>query len=86
MLVLVFAQLRDRAHVVALAMGTLLARAVTAFLTEPLGDVPPLAKYSHNIAFLLGATLLGLWALSRNAPAGDSDRRADEQPMVNPSY
>ncbi|QDV33838.1 hypothetical protein [Tautonia plasticadhaerens] len=57
-----------RRHVIALATGVLMARALFGFLIEPLGDVPPVAKYSHNAGFLLGAALLGLWAWSRNRP------------------
>ena len=55
-------------HVVALATGALLARTIVGFFAVPLGDVPPLAKYAHNIVFFLGAALLGVWAMSRNRP------------------
>jgi len=58
----------DARHVVALATGALMARAITAFLITPLGDVPLAAKYVHNTFFLLGTALLGAWVLSRNRP------------------
>jgi hypothetical protein len=59
-------------HIVALATGALLARAIVGFFAVPLGDVPPLAKYTHNIVFFVGATLLGIWAVSRNRPSQDA--------------
>jgi hypothetical protein len=59
----------DGRHVVALATGALLARAILGFVVEPLGDVPPMAKYAHNVGFFLGAALLGAWAVSRNRPS-----------------
>lgn len=52
-------------HVVALATGALAARALVAFWTVPLGDVPAPAKYAHNAAFLVGAIALGAWAARR---------------------
>jgi hypothetical protein len=55
----------DGRHVAALATGALLSRAFAAFFVEPIGDVPAFAKYAHNVGFLLGAALLGAWALSR---------------------
>ena len=55
-------------HIVTLATGAMLARAIDGFFAVPLGDVPPLAKYTHNIVFLLGAALLGFLAVSRNRP------------------
>jgi hypothetical protein len=61
-------------HVVALATGALLARAIVGFFAVPLGDVPPLAKYTHNIVFFVGAALLGVWAVSRNRPSQDPAR------------
>ena len=61
-------------HVVALATGALLARASIGFFAVPLGDIPPLAKYTHNIVFFLGAALLGGWAVSRNRPSQDAAR------------
>lgn len=61
-------------HVVALATGALLACAALAFLIEPLGAVPPLAKYAHNLVFFLGAALLGAWAAARNRPSRDTVR------------
>jgi len=62
----------DGRHVAALATGVLISRAFCAFLVEPLGDVSPVAKYAHNVAFLLGAALLGAWALSRQRPAAST--------------
>jgi hypothetical protein len=59
----------DGRHVAALATGALLSRAVAAFFVEPIGDVPAFAKYAHNVGFLLGAALLGAWALSRQRRA-----------------
>ena len=61
-------------HIVALATGALLARAIVGFFAVPLGDVPPLAKYTHNIVFFVGAALLGIWAMSRNRPSQDAAR------------
>ena len=58
-------------HVVALASGALLARAMEAFFAVPLGDVPAIAKYTHNIVFLLGALLLSVWAFWRNRLSRD---------------
>jgi hypothetical protein len=56
----------------------LLARAVVAFFIEPLGDVSPIAKYAHNVGFLLGAALLGAWALSRQRPAASTLQERSE--------
>ena len=56
-------------HVVALASGALLARTIDGFFAVPLGNVPPIAKYTHNIVFFLGAALLSAWAVSCNRPA-----------------
>ena len=61
-------------HIVALATGALLARAIDGFFAVPLGEVPPLAKYAHNIVFFVGAALLGVWAVSRNRPSQDAAR------------
>jgi hypothetical protein len=66
-------------HIVAVATGALLARAIGGFFTVPLGDVPPLAKYAHNVVFFLGAALLGAWAVSRNRPSQDAARRVSER-------
>ncbi|MEW9530981.1 hypothetical protein [Microbispora sp. NPDC049125] len=52
-------------HVVALATGALVARAVIGFFAVPLGDVGPVAKYAHNTVFLVGAGLLGMLAARR---------------------
>jgi hypothetical protein len=59
-------------HLAALATGALFARAIVGFFAVPLGDVAPLAKYTHNIAFLAGAALLGTWAARRSGPASFS--------------
>jgi hypothetical protein len=48
----------NSAHVVALAAGALLARAVLGFFVDPQGDVPAIAKYAHNVTFLAGALAL----------------------------
>jgi hypothetical protein len=61
-------------HIVALATGALLARALVGFFAVPLGDIPPLAKYTHNFVFFVGAALLGVWAASRNRPSQDAAR------------
>jgi uncharacterized membrane protein len=61
-------------HVVALATGVLLTRAVFAFLIEPLGDVSTPAKYGHNVTLLVGTLLLGWWAMRRNRPGPDDGR------------
>ncbi|TQS29225.1 hypothetical protein [Microbispora sp. KK1-11] len=52
-------------HVAALAAGALTARAAVGFLAVPLGEVAPVAKYAHNVAFLAGAVLLGVLATRR---------------------
>jgi hypothetical protein len=62
----------NSAHVVALAAGALLARAVLGFFVDPLGDVSAIAKYAHNLTFLAGALVLGLCA-----------GRANRQRVVN---
>ncbi len=59
-------------HVVALATGALMTRAISAFLIVPLGDVPLTAKYAHNTFFLLGAAILGGWIIWRNRPRPES--------------
>lgn len=53
-------------HIVAVATGMLVARAVTGFFAVPLGDVAPAAKFIHNAGFLLAVVLLGAWAAARN--------------------
>ncbi|MEV4459067.1 hypothetical protein [Microbispora sp. NPDC049633] len=49
-------------HTAALAAGALTARAAVGFFAAPLGEVAPVAKYAHNVAFLTGAVLLGVLA------------------------
>lgn len=51
----------NQRHVVMLATGALIARAVVGFLAQPMGEVTPLAKYAHNTVFLAGSLALGLW-------------------------
>ncbi|KAA9378430.1 hypothetical protein F5972_16390 [Microbispora cellulosiformans] len=57
-------------HVAALAAGALTARTVVGFFVVPLGDVAPVAKYAHNVAFLTGAVLLGVLAMRRRGTTG----------------
>ncbi|MEU6411642.1 hypothetical protein [Microbispora sp. NPDC046933] len=56
-------------HAAALAAGALTARAAVGFFAVPLGEVAPVAKYAHNIAFLAGAVLLGVLASRRRGTA-----------------
>jgi heme A synthase len=56
---------RGRRQVAAIAVGALLAQAVTGFLAVPIGDVEPFAKYAHNTAATLLVIALGCWALRR---------------------
>lgn len=77
-----------RAHIAAIATGFLLARAISAFPIEPLGDVTPTAKYAHNIIFLLGSALLGLGAIacSRGSMNDEGmDRGVRSMPEPGPS-
>jgi len=61
-------------HRVAVATGALLAHAIAAFLVVPFGDVPEIAKYAHNLAFLAGSAALAGWAWRRSGP-GEEVRR-----------
>jgi peptidoglycan/LPS O-acetylase OafA/YrhL len=54
-----------RRQVAAIAVGALLAQAVTGFLAVPIGDVEPFAKFAHNTAATLLVIALGCWALRR---------------------
>jgi hypothetical protein len=54
-----------RRQVTALAVGALLAQALSGFLSAPIGDVEPLARYAHNTAALLLVASLGWWTLRR---------------------
>ena len=54
-----------REHVVAVAGGALMAAAVGAFATDPLGQVAPAAKYAHNTTALLLVAGLTAWATRR---------------------
>jgi hypothetical protein len=56
----------DRRHVIALATGALAATALGGFLTDPIGDVEPVAKYAHNAIATAGVLALGWWAVRRN--------------------
>ncbi|MEV5741818.1 hypothetical protein AB0L30_17375 [Microbispora rosea] len=56
-------------HAAALAAGALTARAVVGFFAVPLGEVPTVAKYAHNVAFVAGAVLLGVLAARRRGTA-----------------
>ncbi|WP_169982576.1 hypothetical protein [Microbispora sp. H10836] len=56
-------------HAAALAAGALAARAAVGFFAVPLGEVAPVAKYAHNVAFLAGAVLLGVLAARRRGTA-----------------
>jgi hypothetical protein len=55
----------DGRHVLAAAAGSLLGTAGTAFMVEPLGDVPAVAKYVTNAVLL--AIVLGLVAWAARA-------------------
>ncbi|MEU6432101.1 hypothetical protein ABZ860_39880, partial [Microbispora sp. NPDC046973] len=61
-------------HVAALAAGALTARAAVGFFAVPLGEVAPVAKYAHNVAFLAGAVLLGVLGTRRRVTAGTQDK------------
>lgn len=66
----------------AIATGFLLARAVAAFPIEPLGEVTPVAKYTHNTAFLIGSGLLGLGAIACGGRSGRGEGMdRDHRPM-----
>lgn len=56
-------------HCAALAAGALAARAAVGFFAVPLGEVAPVAKYAHNVAFLAGVVLLGVLAVRRRGAA-----------------
>ncbi|WP_432861497.1 hypothetical protein [Microbispora rosea] len=56
-------------HAAALAAGALTARAAVGFFAVPLGEVPTVAKYAHNVAFVAGAVLLGVLAARRRGAA-----------------
>ncbi len=70
-------------HVAALAAGALTARVAVGFLVVPLGEVAPVAKYAHNVAFLAGAVLLGVLATRRRGTAGSHDKGVEEHRNVN---
>ncbi len=66
--VLIWLSLRSgwtSAHTVAVAGGALVAAGAGAFLTDPLGDVPALAKYAHNVVLLALVAGLTVWATKR---------------------
>jgi hypothetical protein len=54
-----------RRQITAIAVGALFSQALTGFLTVPIGDVDPFAKYAHNTAATLLVIVLGWWALRR---------------------
>jgi amino acid transporter len=54
-------------HILAVAAGPVIAMALFAFAVTPLGDIPPVQKYAHNLVFLLGSLALLLWAWRRSA-------------------
>lgn len=56
----------SRRHVIALVAGALAALAFGGFLTDPIGEVEPVAKYAHNTVAMLGVLALGWWAVRRN--------------------
>jgi hypothetical protein len=58
----------DGRHVLAAAAGSLLGVAGTAFVVEPLGDVPAMAKYVTNAVLL--AIVVGLVAWAARAQRG----------------
>lgn len=53
------------AHRLAMAGGALLTNALTAFGTEPIGNVTPTAKLTHNLTFALGTVILLAAAAAR---------------------
>jgi hypothetical protein len=56
----------SRRHVIALVTGALAALALGGFLTDPIGEVEPVAKYAHNTVAMLGVLALGWWGVRRN--------------------
>ncbi|HWM03122.1 MAG TPA: hypothetical protein VNP92_12395 [Actinophytocola sp.] len=56
-------------NVVALATGGLVAAAVVAFLTDPLGNEDPTAKFTHNAVLALGVVILCAVAWRRSSRA-----------------
>lgn len=66
-------------HLAAAAAGPLLSAAMLAFLITPLGEVPALQKYGHNVVFLLGVALLLALAGRR---AGRASRREPAERVV----
>ncbi|MQM25964.1 hypothetical protein [Glycomyces albidus] len=57
----------SRRHDVALAAGALLAVVLPSFLTDPLGETDPVAKYGHNLAMTALVAALSWWAMRRAA-------------------
>ena len=74
-------------HRLAAVGGALLANVLTAFLTEPIGDVSDTAKYAHNTAALAFVTVL-LWrarltetrSMNRQAPVASPRWRRPPRP------
>ncbi|RRS00503.1 hypothetical protein [Glycomyces terrestris] len=56
-----------RRHPTALAAGALLAVVLPSFLTDPIGETDPVAKYANNTAMTLLVAALAWWALRRAA-------------------
>ncbi len=57
----------SRLHEVALAAGALLAVVLPSFITDPLGETAPVAKYGHNLAMTALVAALSWWAMRRAA-------------------
>ncbi|SDL72794.1 hypothetical protein SAMN05216298_4934 [Glycomyces sambucus] len=57
----------DRRHATALAAGALLAVVLPSFLTDPIGETDPVAKYVNNAALTLLVIALAWWAMRRAA-------------------
>jgi hypothetical protein len=76
-----------QAHRLAAAGGALLANVLTAFLTDPIGDVSDTAKYAHNAVALVLVSVL-LWrahltetrSVSRQSPVPSSRWRRPPRP------
>jgi hypothetical protein len=63
-------------HQLALAGGALLSSVVTAFATEPIGDVSTTAKYAHNVVALSFVIVLiagAVYRLRKRAPQPATD-------------
>ncbi|PRY55024.1 hypothetical protein [Glycomyces artemisiae] len=56
-------------HAVALASGALYAVVLPSFITDPIGEVDPVAKYANNAVMTLLVIGLTWWAMRRSSPA-----------------